>query len=201
MHPMKISAVVFDIGGVLIELDGLPAIAKLLDSAQSYDVIYKKWMSAPSVIAHETGQMSPEVFSQEVVKEMDFPVSPEAFMDNFASWIVGAFPDAITLLKRLSTQCKVAALSNTSPPHWARVVETGLDAHFDHLFLSHEIGHLKPSRESFQIVLDQLELPAVEVVFFDDNADNVAAAKAIGMHAHQVFNPQEAQQALKRYTL
>jgi hypothetical protein len=39
---MTISAVVFDIGGVLIELNGLPSLAKLLDSQQSHNEIYNK---------------------------------------------------------------------------------------------------------------------------------------------------------------
>ncbi len=197
----KISAVVFDIGGVLIELDGLPSIARLLDSDLSHDVLYKRWMAAPSVIAHETGKLSPEAFSQAVVQEMDFPLSAEAFMENFVSWIVDVFPNAIQLVKDLSERCTVAALSNTSAPHWERVANTGLAQHFDHLFLSHEIGHLKPHPASFQTVLDQLSCPASEVVFFDDNLDNVNAAIEFGFYAHQVVNPDQAKSLLNRYAL
>lgn len=197
----KISAVVFDIGGVLIELDGLPSIATLLNSDLAHDVLYKRWMAAPSVIAHETGKMTPEAFSHAVVKEMDFPLSPADFLENFASWIVDVFPNAIELVKDLSQRCTVAALSNTSPPHWERVASTGLAQHFDHLFLSHEIGHLKPHPSSFQIVTEQLDCPASEVVFFDDNLDNVNAAIAFGFDAHQVFNPDQAKAILTNYAL
>ncbi len=197
----KISAIVFDIGGVLIELDGLPSIAKLLDSDLSHDVLYSRWMSAPSVIAHETGKITPEAFSHAVVQEMDFPLSPSAFMENFVSWIVDVFPNAIQLVKDLSEHYTVAALSNTSPPHWERVVETGLAQHFDHLFLSHEIGHLKPHPPSFQAVLDQLDCLASEVIFFDDNLENVHAAIDFGFYAHQVFNPDQAKVILSDYSL
>lgn len=198
---MKISAVVFDIGGVLIELDGLPSIARLLNSDLDHDILYKKWMAAPSVIAHETGKMTPQDFSHAVIKEMDFPLSANAFMDNFVSWIIGAFPEAIDLVQSLSQQCTVAALSNTSPPHWDRVIETGLADQFDHLFLSHEIGHLKPHAAAFEVVLTQLKLPASEVIFFDDNQDNVNAAAELGFHAHQAFNPQDARHVLSQYAL
>ncbi|HSR01741.1 MAG TPA: hypothetical protein VLM20_03030, partial [Methylophilaceae bacterium] len=64
---MKISAVLFDVGGVLIELDGLPSLAKLLNREQSYDEIYKNWMSSPSVIAHETGKLSADEFATRIV--------------------------------------------------------------------------------------------------------------------------------------
>lgn len=200
-HKANISAVVFDIGGVLIELDGLPSIARLLDSDLSHDVIYKRWMAAPSVIAHETGKMSPEAFSHAVVQEMDFPLTPAAFMENFASWIIDVFPNAIQLVKDLSEHYTVAALSNTSPPHWERVIETGLAQHFEHLFLSHEIGHLKPHPLSFQAVIDQLDCPASEVIFFDDNLENVDAAIDFGFYAHQVFNPDQAKAILSDYSL
>lgn len=198
---MRISAVVFDIGGVLIELNGLPSIARLLDSQQPHDEIYKQWMGAPSVIAHETGKISPAVFSEQVVQELPFKVSAQDFMADFITWIVGVFPDAIPLLKTLSSQCTVAALSNTSPPHWEQVIQTGLAEHFDHVFLSHEIGHLKPQPAAFKSVLQTLNCPAEEILFFDDNLENVEAATAMGFQSHQVFNPTEAKLVLTEYAL
>lgn len=198
---MKISAVVFDLGGVLIELNGLPSIAALLKSDQPLEQLYKQWMAAPSVIAHETGKLSPHDFSHAVVQEMGFPLSPEDFIAHFSTWIVGAFPSAIELVQSLSSQCTVAALSNTSPPHWARVEETGIAEHFDHVFLSHEIGHLKPHPPAFQVVTDTLNCQPHEVVFFDDNIDNVNAAADFGFKSHQAFNPDEAKEILKAYAL
>ena len=198
---MAISAVLFDVGGVLIELNGLPSIAKLLDSDQSLDDIYKYWMSAPSVIGHETGQITSEEFSLEVVKDLNLDMSPAAFMENFATWIVGTFPDTFTLLDDIPQHIKVAALSNTSPAHWVEVEKTGLTDKIEHLFLSHEIGHLKPHYPSFQAAVDGLNLPAEEIIFFDDNMQNVHAANEFGLKAHQALNPQHARLVLNEYGL
>lgn len=198
---MKISAILFDIGGVLIELNGLPSIAKLLNSDQSYDDIYKKWMASPSVIAHETGKMQADAFAIGAVNDLDLTITPQAFIENFATWIVGTFPDTFELLESIPSHITLAALSNTSPTHWERVVATGLDKSFSHLFLSHEIGHLKPAPPSFQIVLDQLKLPAKEIIFFDDNIDNVNASIAMGFKGHQAFNPTDIKATLKSYGL
>ena len=198
---MAISAVLFDVGGVLIELNGLPSIAKLLDSDQSLDDIYQYWMSAPSVIGHETGQITSEEFSVEVVKDLSLDMSPAAFMANFATWIVGTFPDTFTLLDDIPQHIKVAALSNTSPAHWVEVEKTGLTDKIEHLFLSHEIGHLKPHHPSFQAAVDGLNVPAEEIIFFDDNMQNVHAANAFGLKAHQALNPEHARQVLNEYGL
>jgi len=198
---MKISAVLFDIGGVLIELNGLPSLAKLLDSQQSHDEIYKNWMSSPAVIAHETGKISGDVFAQQIVKDLNINLSPDAFMADFATWIVGTFPHTFDLLHAIPTNIKLAALSNTSAVHWVHVEATGLTENLDHLFLSHEIGHLKPDHQAFEVAAKGLQLPAEEIIFFDDNIDNVNAAARLGFKAHQAFNPEQAKQVLAQYNL
>lgn len=198
---MKISAVLFDVGGVLIELNGLPSIAKLLDSNQSLDDIYQYWMAAPSVIGHETGQLSTDEFANEVVKDLKLSITPDAFMENFSSWIVGAFPDTFELLNAIPETIKVGALSNTSDAHWKEVEKTGLTNKIEHLFLSHEIGHLKPSPPAFQAAVDGLSVPAGEIIFFDDVLENVHAANNFGLKAHQVLNPTEAKTILTQYKL
>ena len=198
---MTISAVLFDIGGVLIELDGLPSLAKLLDSQQSHDEIYKNWMASPSVIGHETGKLSTDEFAVQVVKDLNIDLSPDAFMENFSTWIVGTFPNTFDLLDAIPSTLTVAALSNTSAAHWVHVEATGLTNKLDHLFLSHEIGHLKPDHQSFQAAVDGLQLPAEEIIFFDDNMQNVHAANAFGLKAHQALNPEHARQVLNQYGL
>ncbi len=198
---MTISAVLFDIGGVLIELDGLPSLAKLLGSQQSHDIIYQKWMASPSVIAHETGKLSSDEFAAQIVQDLNINLTPDAFMENFSRWIVGVFPNTFDLLDAIPSTLPVAALSNTSAAHWKHVEATGITDKLDHLFLSHEIGHLKPDHYAFQAAIDGLKLPAQEVIFFDDNIDNVAAANAFGLKAHQAFNPEQAKQILKQYRL
>lgn len=198
---MKISAILFDIGGVLIELNGLPSIAKLLDSNQSLDDIYKYWMAAPSVIGHETGKLSTDEFAIEVVKDLKLSITPDAFMENFATWIVGTFPDTFELLNAIPNTVKIAALSNTSDAHWKEVEATGLTDKIEHLFLSHKIGHLKPSAPAFQAAVDGLGVPAAEIIFFDDVMENVIAANAFGLNAHQALNPSQAKQVLNQYGL
>lgn len=197
----NISAVLFDVGGVLIELNGLPSLAELLDSNQTLDEIYKHWMASPSVIAHETGKMDSQNFAVEVVKDLQLDLTPNAFMENFTTWIVGTFPETFSLIDAIPAHVKVAALSNTSPAHWVEVEKTGLTDKIEHLFLSHEIGHLKPNAPAFQAAVDGLQTSPESIVFFDDNLENVHAANEFGLNAHQVFNPTEAKTILSQYGL
>lgn len=65
--------------------------------------------------------------------------------------------------------------------------ELGYTNIFDHLFYSCELGLAKPGPEYFQAILQTLNQPAERVLFIDDHETNVAAARAVGLHA-QVYH-------------
>ena len=55
----------FDIGGVLVALDGVPSLARLLGLEEDHDALHSMWMKSPSVVAHETGKIEAVGFQQE----------------------------------------------------------------------------------------------------------------------------------------
>jgi putative hydrolase of the HAD superfamily len=197
-----ISAILFDIGGVLVELDGVPTLAKLmaLENA-SADAIHERWMQSHAVIAYESGRISASAFAAAAVSELQLAVTAEWFLDAFNAWPKGLHPGALELLDEIPKRFRVAALSNTSASHWERIEAMGLAARFEQLYLSHQIGCLKPSRDAFAAALDGLAVPASEVLFLDDISSNVTAARALGLHAEVVSDPREARVALQRYDI
>lgn len=94
---------------------------------------------------------------------------------------------------------RVAALSNMSAPHWNRIKTVGWPDRFEAAYVSCEIGHLKPSREAFELALREMALPAANVLFLDDRDVNVQATRAMGINAHVVMNPAEARALLERH--
>ncbi len=59
-----------------------------------------------------------------------------------------------------------------------------LFALFDGLVFSGPIRMAKPSREIFEHILRRFDLEADACLFIDDNAANIAAAEAIGIHGY-----------------
>ena len=106
----------------------------------------------------------------------------------WAGWntVIGdVIPGAEPLLAELAAHVRLIVLSNTNACHksvWNSRF-TGALSHFERMFLSHEMGVRKPQPASFQMVLDYLDLPPGRVVFVDDKAENVKAARASGMNA------------------
>jgi putative hydrolase of the HAD superfamily len=77
---------------------------------------------------------------------------------------------------------RTAFLSNSGPEVMARVRDSrALDAGFDAVVISCEVGLSKPDPRIFQLCLERLGLPARETLFVDDRTDNIAGAARIGL--------------------
>jgi putative hydrolase of the HAD superfamily len=193
----EIQVVLFDLGGVLVELRGVPAMMTWLKNRVSIEGMWKLWLESPTVRRFESGRMRPEEFAEQITRELSLPVDPKEFIAGFKSWLTGLYPGALELVRSVPSRFTRATLSNTSALHWQRLMtEFQLEHAFDRHFASHLTGKMKPDREAFQHVLDTLECRPGSVFFLDDNALNVEGAREIGMQAVQVRGPDGARHAL-----
>ncbi len=194
-----ILGVLFDIGGVLVVLDGMPSLAKYLGTDERVEELHRKWMNSPFVVGHETGRIGAAEFAAGVVEELRLQVSAEAFLEEFARWPDSIAPGALQLIDDIPSTYRVAALSNTSAVHWERITAMGLGGRFERSYLSHETGHLKPSPEAFHVALWDMGLEPAEALFLDDHPANVDAARALGLKAEVVQSPRGARSVLEAY--
>jgi putative hydrolase of the HAD superfamily len=197
----RLGGVLFDVSGVLVALDGVPSLARLLGVQPSHDDLHRRWMSCPSVRLHETGKISPDRFAVEVVAELGLSLSAEVFLAEFDSWLTAPLPGAFELVARIPERYKVGILSNMSAFHWQRIVGMGLPKRFDAICVSHETGLLKPSREAFLTALNGMALAPKDVLFLDDGATNVDAARELGLVAHLVKTAAQVEVVLKEYAV
>ena len=195
----RIAGVLFDIGGVLVALDGVPSLARLLGLEEDHDALHSMWMKSPSVVAHETGKIEAEEFAAGVVADLSLPVSAAAFFQDFCNWPKSVLPGAMQLLNEIPRRYCIAALSNTSAVHWDSVVAMGVVEQFDHVYLSHEIGYVKPAPEAFLLAVKGMGLLPSEVLFLDDVQRNIDAARELGIRAHVARGPEEARSVLVKY--
>jgi glucose-1-phosphatase len=195
----NIAGILFDIGGVLVALDGVPSMARLLGVEPQHEALHAQWVTTPSVVAHETGKIDAATFAASLVTELRLPVTADRFLREFCKWPTGLLPGALQLLDEIPDAYHVAALCNTSAAHWEKIEAMGLVDRFDQTYLSHRIGYLKPAAEAYQAALKGMRLSPSQVLFLDDGLRNVEAAKKIGMHAHLARGPKEARQVLVQY--
>jgi glucose-1-phosphatase len=194
----EIQVVLFDIGGVLVELQGVPTILAWMGNKLTPDELLQLWLGSPAVRDFETGRTGPERFADQIIQELSLPVRREEFISCFSSWLSGLYPGARELVSSVPARFTRATLANTSVLHWPRLMkEFELEQAFHHHFPSHITGKIKPDPDAFQQVIHALGCEPREIFFLDDNRLNVDAAKQIGIHAVRVKSPAQARQALE----
>ncbi len=196
--PLKsIRVLLFDVGGVLVQLSGVEVMLGWLGQTLTVEELWRMWLHSVPVRQFETGQIGANEFALRVVSEFGLPVEPQRFLDAFVSWPTGLYPGTLEMLARIPRSYRRVLLSNSNGLHWPRVVnEFGLGAAFDRHFVSHLTGRIKPDAEAFAQVVESLGCAPAEVLFLDDNSINVEAARRFGMQAFRVRGAAETQRML-----
>jgi putative hydrolase of the HAD superfamily len=198
---MAVQSVVFDLGGVLVELGGVREFGDMINEPDDAQV-WARWLRSPWVRDYERGRCSSEAFARGLVEEFALSSSPSEFIEQFRAWPRGLLGGAHELVSGLADSVPVAWLSNTNELHWSHQADAfQLADLFPTRFLSHELGLIKPDREIYDHVVDALSLPADAVLFFDDNQLNVDAAREAGLRSERVQGPAAAREHLERYGL
>jgi HAD superfamily hydrolase (TIGR01509 family) len=187
----------FDVGGVLVQLSGVKTMLGWMGENATSDEMWRMWLHSTPVREFERGRIGAAEFAAAVTAEFRLPVQPHEFLDSFKGWVTGLYPGTLEMLAQIPSSYQRALLSNSNALHWARVVDDlGLGAAFDHHFVSHLTGRIKPDVEAFQEVVDSLSCRPEQVLFLDDNILNVEAAKRFGMQAIRVQGLGETRTAL-----
>ena len=181
----------FDLGGVVVDYQGVARMHAMLDGACDPEEIRRNWSASPLWDDLETGRITPNAFAVALIEEWRLGIAPQEFLDDFKTWPVGAFDGAVELIARLKHEYLTACLSNINPLHWDRNRDLKLDGLFEHKFLSYEMGVRKPDPEIFHATIDKLGIEAEEIIFFDDLQSNIEAAHNICMKTQYWFRPME----------
>jgi putative hydrolase of the HAD superfamily len=193
----SIRLILFDVGGVLIELSGLAMFLSWLENRMTVEQVYTFWLASPIVRAFETGKIPADLFAEQLITELRLPVTKQDFLRGLSIWGQHPLPGAIELVRRLPPRYLRATLCNTNVVQWPIVLQhRELLSPFDHHFASHLTGKIKPDADAFEHVLATLDVRPSEAVFVDDSRLNVEAAQRLGIRAFQVKGPAEAERAL-----
>ncbi|MEZ4732641.1 MAG: HAD family phosphatase [Caldilineaceae bacterium] len=175
-------AVILDLGRVLVHYDHQKTIATTANLWKLTPDHLQPLMQEVSV-ALGTGAMDAETFHALLCTRLGQTVP---FADFIAAYAAGIQRDEEALAYALALQQRpdttVAIMSNTNAAHvlW-------LDEHlpelreFDLVMMSNEVGVLKPDPAIVELALELLDVPPAQAIFIDDIAENVEAARALGM--------------------
>lgn len=194
-----IDAIVFDLGGVIIDLDFQRSFDQFSTlSGKSPKKIREDLFESGLLHNYEKGHYSDLEFLAEVERGFELTCDKRAIEEAFLALLLTIPPARIEMIRNLSKDYRLFVLSNTSSIHYKEVNailkrDTGYE-HLDHLFekvfLSFELGLLKPHQEIYKAVLDTAQLNPERTLFLDDNADNLKGAAALGIRTALVSQEQ-----------
>jgi glucose-1-phosphatase len=192
-----IGILLFDVGGVLVQLSGIETMLEWLGQCMTAEELWVRWLRSASVRQFETGQIEAGDFAQAVTREFGLDIEPARFLESFEGWPLGLYPGVMEMLARIPARYRRALLSNSNALHWPRLLnDMGLGNAFEHRFVSHLTGKIKPDSAAFEDVVNTLGCSPQHVLFIDDNMLNIEAAKTFGMQAARAVGPIEAQRVL-----
>jgi glucose-1-phosphatase len=191
----EIGLVLFDLGGVLMRVSGVAEMARQTGIGFE-EAVWARWLGCEWVRRFERGRCSIEEFAAGIIADWGLDTSPEEFADSFRRWPDGLYPGAAELVGEVRAVATVGCLSNSNALHWSEQLTWGMADWFDHAFLSHEMGLIKPDPEVFHHVADVVGLAPGRITFLDDNRLNVDAATDAGFLAHHVRGVDEARGVL-----
>lgn len=192
-----IKAVIFDIGNVLLRTTDLEPRRRWEQRFGLPDwSLEKMFFGSETGMAAQVGKSSTDDAWAHVLRTLNIDESElPALKHDF--WIGDTWDhDLLALIHSLKPRYQTAILSNAMPDARANLREFINEDAFDVIVFSGEEGIKKPDAEIFRRVLHRLDVLPAEAVFIDDLPANIAAARALGMHAIH-YTPAMGAAALK----
>ena len=193
-------ALLFDLGGVVLEIDFGRAFAHWQARSQlSHEHIRQRFGVDEPYELHETGGIDAPAYFAHLREHLQLEGDADFIHEGWNSIFVGEIAETVRILEAVRPRVPCYALSNTNAAHLAHMQSEfpHVLAQFEKVFVSHEIGHRKPQPRAFEHVVREIGVAPGEVLFFDDLAENVQAARECGLQAVQVRGPGDVRGALQ----
>ena len=195
---MATKAVVFDLGGVLIDWDPRYLYRKLLADKAAVEEFLATVCTPEWNAELDRGRPFAEGVAELVERHPEHAAAIAAYHERWPEMLAGDLPDTVEVLAELrAAGVPLYALTNWSAETFAitRGRFEWLDW-FDGLLVSGEERMTKPDPAFFRLLLDRFGLDPGATVFVDDSEANVAAARELGIDAVRFTGPDRLRREL-----
>ena len=195
-------ALLFDIGGVVIEVDMQRSFDHWGDkSGTDASTIAERHRRDEVHDRYERGEIATETYMDHLRQLLELDLSQTEMVDGWNALLGPEIEGIRAVLQRLSGTVPLAAFSNTNAAHVQTLSARFADVlgHFDTVYVSSSIGHRKPELKSFLHVADAMGLRPEEILFFDDSSVNLDGARKAGLQTVHVRTHDDVLAALAQH--
>lgn len=189
---MQIKNVIFDLGGVLLNIDYHLTIQAFVDIGMSnFQELFTQAQQSELFDKIEVGEISSDEFLAEIKALMPSHVSEVAIRTAWNAMLLDLPSERLDFLLAVKEKYNTALLSNTNSIHLENFYKElkkvhnlkSLDDYFHKVYFSCDLGMRKPNPEIFLRVCELEGFNPSETLFIDDTIQHVEGAKQAGLQA------------------
>jgi len=194
---LRIHAVFFDLGGVLLRTEYQAPREQLAERLNvSYEELARIVFESETARQASLGQLPTQKHWEAVAGRLGLETSEIAVVQNefFGGDVLDR--DLLDLVRSLRPERRTGLISNGWPDLREYLVATGCEDAFDAVVISAEVGVLKPDPRIYETALGRVGVPAEAALLVDDLPENVDAAIQLGMSGVLFREPSQARRDL-----
>ncbi|HZK69802.1 MAG TPA: HAD family phosphatase [Paludibacter sp.] len=193
-HFSNISTLIFDFGGVLIDLDMNQSILNFkklgIKNVENY---LSNFGQSGFFMQLEKGEISAEEFRSEIRKMTPNTITDSEINDAWNAFLVRIPSEKLDIVYELRKKYRVIMLSNTNVIHFPYAEQTffsyknrSINEYFDKCYRSYDMKMVKPDTEIFEAILSQEQVAANRCLLLDDGPKNIEQAHKLGFQTYFV---------------
>jgi len=189
---METENIIFDLGGVLLNVDYNLTIKAFEDlGIADFNKIYSQAQQSKLFSSFEVGEIGDSEFLQGIKKLGNINSSHDEIATAWNAMLLDFPRERLDFLTQIKNQYNTFLLSNTNSIHedaFQKIIRKGnlivdLEPYFNKIYFSHRIGHRKPNRQAFEFVLNDNCLDPLKTLFIDDTMQHVVGAQKLGIRS------------------
>ena len=183
-----IKTIIFDFGGVIMNLDHPNAVRMFKKAGlENAEELLNPYHQQGIFQEFERGDIDRGTFYEKYRQLVGKEVPEEDIDAGWLGFVAGVEPYKLDMLDELRKKYAVFLLSNTNPvvmdwaysPDFAKNGKV-LSDYFDRLYISYELGCMKPDKAIFEHIIKDAGIDPAETLFVDDGESNCLAAAKLG---------------------
>ena len=196
----SITAVIFDLGRVLVRVDFTRGLMRRFAAQSHYsdEQILEFVFREPLFKDFSKGKLDINQFYESFTARFNLDI---LFNDFSVIWcdIFAPMEGMEDLVEDIAASHKIGLLSDIDPLHWSYLIQNYVFLkRFSQPVLSYQIGALKPSPKCYRAAAESVDEPPGKCLFIDDRQINILGAKKSGMQAILFKNPASLKQELRQ---
>lgn len=194
----SISSIIFDFGGVILDIDPQQTLLALKSlGVENTDIFQSKEFQKQVMEKFERGILIPEIFRDKIRDFVGIPLQDQDIDDAWNALLLDIPHERIKVLEEVKSHYPIFLLSNSNEIHYDVYVRDlqlrfgyrEFDQLFTKSYFSFDLHLSKPDPEIFEFVLYQHRLKPAETLFIDDTLTHIEAARSLGLKTIHLQKP------------